>query len=155
MDGTPGRLIAAAPVGAARAGQRGMAGNRYERFLRGQLFAADWFMFLLHDPYYPDRPIGVDEVRTAWLASGFTKFSASTRRGTLNGHDVRGIINAQLMAAGATLTAADSADFEVPDELEPLLKALESFYMRLYPEMKNERPPRNFFFEKVEWLGEF
>src|SRR5687768_4217556 len=112
-------------------------------------------MFLLHDPSYPDRAIPTETVKDAWLAAGFKKFSASTKRGTLNGHDVRGIINAQLMAGGATLTASDSSDFEVPDELEPLLHALEAFYLRLYPEMKDERPPRNFHYEKVEWLGEF
>ena len=112
-------------------------------------------MFLLHDPLYPDRAIPIDEARAAWLAAGFTKFSARTKRDTLNAHDIRGIVNAQLMAAGATLTSSDSSDFEVPDELEPLLKALESFYVALYPEMRDARPPRNFFFERVEWLGEF
>ena len=112
-------------------------------------------MFLLHDPYYPERPILIEAVRDAWLGAGFTKFSASTRKGTLTGHDIKGIVNAQLMAAGATLTAPDSSDFEVPDELEGLLAALEKFYVSLYPEMRKERPPRNFFYEKVEWLGEF
>ncbi len=112
-------------------------------------------MFLLHDPHYPDREIPIEKAREAWSVAGFKKFSASTRRGTLNAHDVRGIINAQLMAAGATLTASDASDFEVPDELEGLLKALEKFYLRLYPEMRQERPPRNFHFEKIEWLGEF
>lgn len=112
-------------------------------------------MFLLHDPHYPERPIPTETVKEAWLSAGFTKFSAPTRKGVLTGHDVRGIVNAQLMAAGATLTAPDSCDFEVPDELEPLLRALEAFYVRLYPEMRQERPPRNFHYEKVEWLGEF
>lgn len=112
-------------------------------------------MFLLRDPEYPARPIPTDAVRKAWLGAGFAKFSAPTKRDALNGHDIRGIVNAQLLAAGARLTSPDSADFEVPDEVEPLLKRLEAFYMSLYPEMKDARPPRNFYFEKVEWLGEF
>jgi hypothetical protein len=112
-------------------------------------------MFLLHDPLYPERPVPVEDVKTAWLGAGFQKFSMPTRRPTVTGHDIKGLVNAQLMAAGATLTAPDSSDFEVPDEMEPLLKALERFYMALYPEMKEARPPRNFYFEKVEWLGEF
>lgn len=112
-------------------------------------------MFLLHDPEYPERAIPLEEVRTAWLGAGFSKFAAPSKKNALTGHDIRGIVNAQLMAAGATLTSPDAADFEVPDEVEPLLKRLESFYMALYPEMKEARPPRNFHFEKVEWLGEF
>lgn len=112
-------------------------------------------MYLLHDPVYPDRPTPTDKVKEAWLAVGFTKFSAPTRKGELTGHDIRGIINAQLMAAGATLTAPDSGDFEVPDELEGLLAALEKFYLTIYPEMKDARAPANFHYEKVEWLGEF
>lgn len=112
-------------------------------------------MFLLHDPHYPERAIPIEEVQRAWLGAGFKKLSAPTRRGELTGHDVKGIVNAQLLAAGATLTSPDAADFEVPDEMEPLLKALEAFYVALYPEMRQARPPGNFHYEKVEWLGEF
>jgi len=112
-------------------------------------------MFLLHDPEYPERAVPVDDVSKAWLSAGFTKFSAPTRKNALTGHDIRGIVNAQLLAAGATLTSPDAADFEVPDEVEPLLKRLEAFYLALYPEMRSVRPPRNFHYEKVEWLGEF
>jgi hypothetical protein len=112
-------------------------------------------MFLLHEAEYPERPLSVDDVRKAWLGAGFQTFSLKTRRPTVTGHDIKGLINAQLLAAGATLTAPDSADFEVPDEMEPLLHALERFYLALYPEMQQARAPRNFHYEKVEWLGEF
>lgn len=112
-------------------------------------------MILLHDAHYPERAVPIDDVRKAWLDAGFPRFSAPTKKGTLTGHDIKGIVNAQLLAAGATLTAPDSGDFEVPDEMAPMLAALEKFYLALYPEMKDERPPRNFFYETVEWLGEF
>lgn len=112
-------------------------------------------MFLLHDPHYPERAIPLEEVQRAWLSAGFNKLGVTSRKGTLNGHDVKGIVNAQLLAAGATLTSPDAADFEVPDEMEPLLRALEAFYLALYPEMRQQRPPSNFHYEKVEWLGEF
>lgn len=112
-------------------------------------------MYLLHAAEFPERPIPVDEVRKSWLAAGFPKFSVNARKNELTGHDVRGIVNAQLLAAGATMAGPDSEDMEVPDTARPLLEALERFYLALYPEMRDARPPRNFHYEKVEWLGEF
>jgi hypothetical protein len=111
-------------------------------------------VYLLHDPAYPDREFSVQDVEKAWLSAGFKRLAIRAPRGVLGAHDVRGLINTQLLAVGATMAGSDSSNFEVPDESKGLLEALERFYLALYPEMAQARPPRNFFYERVEWLGQ-
>lgn len=94
-------------------------------------------MIRFRDPTYPERRIPFERVREAWLKAGFRKLSVSPRMQHLTGHEIRGLVNTQLLAAGATLASADSSEFELPDEAEPLLMALQHFYRLLYPELSD------------------
>lgn len=105
-------------------------------------------MLRLYDPQYPERSIPLEEVRRAWFTAGFTKLTVAPRRVVLTGHEIRGLVNAQLLAAGAMLAAPDSSEFELPDEAEPLLLALQHFYRLLYPDLSGSEA-EGFRFERA------
>jgi len=111
-------------------------------------------MYILHKVEYPPVTLGAAQVQNAWTAAGLPQPVPTFSGPNVGPADVEGLVTKALLAGGAMVSKSDGA-MEVPRSSADLLRRLEDFYQRLYPETKASRRLGHFQYEEVEWLGEF
>lgn len=111
-------------------------------------------MYILHRVEYPDRSIPVSQVQNAWTSAGLPQPVPAMESTSAGPEEIQRIVTATLTTVGATVSKGNGSS-EVPRSAGDVLRRLEDFYHRLYPETRDSGHRGHFQFEEVEWLGEF
>lgn len=112
-------------------------------------------MYLLYPVEYPARSLAASAVEAALRDGGLVRSDEPKLGARVDGAAVRHLIEDRLVRAKATPLHDRSGAWEVPDSALTLLEQLEAFYHRLYPETAKGGSSQHFYYEQLEWLGQY